>query len=283
MAIGLKARVVFSHTAGLQVVIISCNLPRATTTAANTEKRRCRCHHHQRRGRVTTTVGASTDRSPATAAVAVAPAAATSASKSASTPPPEAASSRPPSLQQPVPPFSSPEVNTPPAKQTRRRCNKVELLRGLVGEGELLLSSLSCTASPLLFSLPLPSRSHMSSTALPPLLLLAPLDLEPASPVSSPHAPPTFPASLPPALAPLSSSSSPLPPPSPSPLPPPSPSPTPQPAASTIPAAPPMSIHFPLASFKVISRLCLRNSHNISYKQCPYCYKSGGGLNYTNP
>jgi hypothetical protein len=43
-----------------------------------------------------------------------------------------------------------------------------------------------------------------------------------------------------------------------------------------------MSGHFPSASFKVICRYCFRNSHNICYKQCPDCYKAGGGMNYTD-
>jgi hypothetical protein len=43
-----------------------------------------------------------------------------------------------------------------------------------------------------------------------------------------------------------------------------------------------MSHHFPTASFKVICRYCFRNSHNICYKQCPDCYKAGGGTNYTD-
>jgi hypothetical protein len=111
----------------------------------------------------------------------------------------------------------------------------------------------------------LPSRYHTPSTALPPLLPPALLELEPASPVSGPPAPPTLPASPPLAVAPYagvvpadppSSSSSPSPPPSPFPM--------PQPADSNIPAAPPMSIHFPLASFKVICCLCFQNSHNIA-------------------
>jgi hypothetical protein len=184
MASGLKARVVFSYEAGLQVVTISRSLPRAITTAATAEKR-CRSHRHcRRRGRAAKTVGVSTDRSPATAAVAIAPNVANPAGKSASTPLPESASSTPQSPQQPVPPLSSPEVNTPPAKWTRRRRNGVELLRGLVEEGKLLLSPLSCAALPLLFSLPSPCRSHTSLTASPRLLPPALLELEPASPVS---------------------------------------------------------------------------------------------------
>ncbi len=171
-----------------------------------------------------------------------------------------------------MPPLTLSEVNTQPAKGTRRQRNELELLRGLVEEGELLLSPLSCPASPPLFSLPLPSRSHAPSTASLPLLPPALLELEPALPVSGPPAPPMLPASPPPSVVP-SAGVEPADPPSSSssPLPPPSLSPTPQPAASNIPAAPPMSIHFPLASFKVICRLCFQNSHNISYKQCPDC------------
>jgi hypothetical protein len=119
------------------------------------------------------------DRSPSTAATAP-------ASKSTPMPTPEAASPTPPSPQQPVSPLSLPEVNTPPAKRTRRQHNGVELLRGLEGEGELLLSPLSCTASLLPFLPPSSSSSHMSSTASLPLLLPAPLDLELVSSVSGP-------------------------------------------------------------------------------------------------
>jgi hypothetical protein len=51
---------------------------------------------------------------------------------------------------------------------------------------------------------------------------------------------------------------------------------------SNIPIAPPFSIHLPSAPFKVICRQCFRNSHNIAYRQCPECYKSNGGTNYTD-
>ncbi len=119
------------------------------------------------------------DRSPSTAATAP-------AGKSTPMPSSEAASPTPPSPQQPVSPLSLPEVNTPPAKRTRRRHNRVELLRGLEGEGVLLLSPLSCTASLLPFLPPSSSNSQMSLTASLPLMLPAPLDLEPVSPVSGP-------------------------------------------------------------------------------------------------
>jgi hypothetical protein len=46
------------------------------------------------------------------------------------------------------------------------------------------------------------------------------------------------------------------------------------PAVLVIPAAPPMSIHFPTACLKVLCCNCLLNSQNISYKQCPDSYKS---------
>jgi hypothetical protein len=46
--------------------------------------------------------------------------------------------------------------------------------------------------------------------------------------------------------------------------------------------APPMSDHFPSAFLKVIGCYCFRNSHNIAYRQSPHCYKTGGGMNYTD-
>jgi hypothetical protein len=186
-----------------------------------------------------------------------------------------------------VPPLSSPEIHTPPAKRSKRmRCNEVELLRGLEREGELLCSPLSCTASPLPSSPPSPPCSHMPLTAPWPLLPPAPLVLELASPPTGLPAPPSFPT-LPPLVVAPSSGAVPASPPLPlqslSPL----PMPTPQPtvagssvsAECTIPAAPPMSIHFPLAAFKVICSHCLRNINNISFRQCPDCYKIRGGMN----
>ncbi len=161
----------------------------------------------------------------------------------------------------------------------------MELLRGLEEEGELLVSPLSCTTSPSPFS---PSSSsspssHASATASSPLLLPAPLEHVPLSPPAGPPAPPELPESPPEVEAALADSLSP-------PSDPPSPSSSLQPApplqptntGSTIPTAPPMSIRFPSACFKVICRYCLCNSHNICYKQCPDCYKSGGGMNYTD-
>jgi hypothetical protein len=169
LANGLKARVVFSHAAGLQVATITCSLPTTPTIAATVNKRRRRRCRRRRRGRAVTTVDASAVRSPSTATAAP-------AEKSATTPT-QAVSSTPPSIAP-----SLPEVTMPPPKRIRRRRNKVELLRGQEGEGELLLSPLSGVASPLPF-LPLsPSSQHTPSTALPPLLSPTPVDLEPISP-----------------------------------------------------------------------------------------------------
>ncbi len=44
-------------------------------------------------------------------------------------------------------------------------------------------------------------------------------------------------------------------------------------AAPTIPVAPPMSALFPSCLFKVICRYCLRDDHDVRYRQCPNCYK----------
>ncbi len=65
-ASGLKARMVFSHSSGLQIITVSSSLPTATTTAATAGK----CRHRQRRGHAAMTVGASTDRSPSTVVAA---------------------------------------------------------------------------------------------------------------------------------------------------------------------------------------------------------------------
>jgi hypothetical protein len=51
-------------------------------------------------------------------------------------------------------------------------------------------------------------------------------------------------------------------------------------ATTTIPEAPPMSKFFPNCPFKVRCRYCLRDNHDICYRQCPSCYKKRGGTNY---
>jgi hypothetical protein len=154
----------------------------------------------------------------------------------------------------------------------------------------------------------------MLSTASPPLMPPAPLELVLASPPRDLPVLPALPESLPPAATlsaraaladpppPMPPMDLPAPPSLPESLPPvvalaeraapvhqPPPMPMPSdtgstvPAASTIPAAPPsrMSLYYPSASFKIICCYCFRNSHNISYQQCPGCYKTGGGTNYT--
>jgi hypothetical protein len=153
----------------------------AATTGRCSHCHHCRCRHRrQRRGCAATTVGASTDSPPST--VIAAPPVATPADGNASTPTPPSPLPTPPRPRQLVPP-SSPEVITLPAKRTRRQRNEVVLLQRPDGEGELLLYSLSCTASP---PLSLPLHSQTSSTASLPLLPLAPLELVPASPSLGP-------------------------------------------------------------------------------------------------
>jgi hypothetical protein len=211
LASGLKARLVFNHAAGLQVVTVSCSLPTTTTIPTTAGKRCRRCRHRQRRGRAAI-VGAVSDRSPSTATAA--PAAETTAGDNACTPTPEVAPPTPPSLQQSTSPLPSPEIITPPAKRTRRRRNKVELLCGSGDESEFLLSPLPCTPLPPSSSLSSPSRSQKSSpaspssTASPPSTASLPVSphvllyLEPVPLASGPPAPPTLPASPPPAEAP---------------------------------------------------------------------------------
>jgi hypothetical protein len=58
------------------------------------------------------------------------------------------------------------------------------------------------------------------------------------------------------------------------------PTPPPIDRTPTIPAAPPMSKYFPDCPFKVICRYCLRDDHDVRYRQCPNCYKKRGGTNY---
>ncbi len=202
----------FSHVAGLQIATVSCSL--LTTVINDATAGNHHCRRRRWRGRSATTFCANSDRplSKATAA----PAVATPADKRASPPTPEVVSQTLSIPQQLASPPPSPEAITPPAKRTRKRRNEVELLRGLGEEGELLLSPISCAASPpslspLSFSPSSPLRLQSSSSALPPPTALpslsppAPLYLEPASPTSNSPAPPasdlpappTFPA-LPP-------------------------------------------------------------------------------------
>jgi hypothetical protein len=125
LASGLKARLMFSHAAGIQSVTLSCSLPTATKMAIE-EKRRRRRRRHRGRRRAAITVGANTNPLPYTDVAATAIAAPAGCNVSAP---------------------SSPEISTPPPKRKRRRRNEVELLREPEMDGELLLSPLSCAAS----------------------------------------------------------------------------------------------------------------------------------------
>jgi hypothetical protein len=189
-------------------------------------------------------------------------------------PPPAARAETPESdaITPAMPP--SPPVVSPPAKRTRkaakRRC-EVELLRDEELEGELQLSPLSCATHS-------PSLSPPTPSTLPKNVPFHDdLQLPPSSPTlpSSPSAPPS----------PTSPSAPPMPSP-PTSSPPTSPRfqalPTPPPIdkSPTIPAAPPMSAYFPSCPFKVICRYCLRDDHDVWYRQCPNCYKKRGGTNY---
>ncbi len=175
---GLKACVVFSHAAGTQVITVTCSLPTTFATASTVVRRCRRRRRRQRRRHAATSAGDSTYGSPSTYVAASAIAA-------------------PAGRDGPMP--SSPEVTTPPAGRTLRRRNEVELLRDVDGEGDLLLSSLSCTTSPPPLSPSSPPRSQASFTAWPPLLPPAPLEHMSSSPPVCLPAPPEFPESPPPA------------------------------------------------------------------------------------
>jgi hypothetical protein len=261
LASGLKARMFFSHAAGMQIVTVTCSLPTTSATDATVVRRRRRRRRHRRRVRAATTAGNSTDGAPPTCTANSAVAA--------------------PAGDDPTPP--SPEVTTPPAKRTRKRRNEVELLRDVDGEGDLLLSPPSCLASPRSFPPSSPSRSEAfstasftaSSTLLPP----APLENVPALPPTCPPAPPELPVSPPPAeSAPADQPSQPsdsLPPPSNAPpptnepsSPPPQPSPS-MPGLPTVPAPPPRLQH---QHDWDLCHECREHYHQKSFFHCWFCH-----------
>jgi hypothetical protein len=183
MASGLKAHVVISHATGAQTITLTCNMPASSAAATSGARRRRRCRRRRRRRREATTVGACTEGSLTSTA-----ASATTATAGGSPPTPP-----------------SPEVMSPPPKRVRRRRNELELLRDAEGEGELLLSPLSCTSpsppspSPPPSSSPSPSRSLTPSSASPSRPPSTPLDHVPALPPTCPPTPPERPEPSPPA------------------------------------------------------------------------------------
>ncbi len=120
LASGLKARVVFSHAAGRQMLSVSCSFPVPAETTVAAGRRRRRHRRRRRRGRAAT-------------AAPVAPAQATPAS------PPIAVPSvvSTPQLETPM---QSPETAPPPVKKPRKRRNEAELLRDCGESNEILLS-----------------------------------------------------------------------------------------------------------------------------------------------
>jgi hypothetical protein len=291
VASGLKASLSFSHAAGVQVITITCNVPvpAATDTAAGRRRRRRRRKRRRRRAATAAREGPVPPSSSSPAAVAA-------VLTAGSTPP--ARSRTPPAP--PTPP--SPETQPPPSKRTRRRRNELELLRDSVDDNEIVLSPLSPSGPAKPPSATPPATRHVtSSTYTSPTPLAQPFNTAPPmsealSPIQALPAPPT-PPSLPDSPLQLEPAKDGGSTPSPSTLPPSAtpapPSDTPMPteptepaasnveAISTIPVAPPMSAHFPSCYFKVICRYCLRDSHDIRYKQCPGCYRKMGGNNYS--
>jgi hypothetical protein len=98
LASGLKARLVFSHAAGHQVLTVSCNFPVPAANTATAGKRRC-CHRRPRRR------GRTANVAPDAPARVTTPPIATPAAPS-------------PTLG---PHLLSPETAPPPAKRTRKR------------------------------------------------------------------------------------------------------------------------------------------------------------------
>ncbi len=235
---------------------VSCSFPVPAETSVVAGRRRRRHRRRQRRGKAATVAP-------------VAPAQATPASPSITVPPIV-------STPQLVTPMQSPETAPPPVKKSRKRRNEVELLRDCRESIEILLS-------------PPPSRG--SPPSLPPSPPTPPLPASSCQP-SQPTPPSDYPASetpelltpelVSPLLEPTEPPEMPTTPPSTAPSPPsylgmPTPATTVtslnEQAATTIPDAPPMSTFFPSCSFKVICRYCLRDDHDVRYRQCPSCYK----------
>jgi hypothetical protein len=126
LASGLKARVVFSHAAGQQILTVSCSFPVTAETSVATGRHRRRHRHRRRRGR------AATD----------APDAPARTTPSATAPPVV-------STPQPVILTQSPGTAPPPVKKPRKRRNEVELLRDYGESSEILLSPPPSRGSPL--------------------------------------------------------------------------------------------------------------------------------------
>ncbi len=186
LASGLKARLIFSHAAGHQVLTVTCNLPAPAVNlaAAGKRRRRHRRRHRrrQRRGR------------------------AAKASARVSTPPTATPAAPTPAAPSPAlgPCPLLPETAPPPAKRTRKRRNKVELLRDWDESSEFLFSPLpsrSTSPSPT----PLPANLRSQPTPPPNSPQPAPRDsptLEPVSPLLELPAPPVLPNSPPISLTP---------------------------------------------------------------------------------
>ncbi len=181
LAFGLKARLVFSHATGHQVLTVTCNLPAPSVDSATAGKR-CRRHRcRQRRGRSANVASEAPARAKTPAR--------------ATTPPPA------------TPAAPSPETAPPPAKRTRKRRNEIELLRDRVENSDFFISPPSSRGTP-------PSPTPPSPTppaAIPPSQPAptpntpppAPRDhspreppiLEPVSPILELPAPPLLPDS----------------------------------------------------------------------------------------
>jgi hypothetical protein len=111
-ASGLKARMVFSHAAGRQMLSIMCTFPALAEIADVAGKRRRHHRRRRRRGRAATAAPGLPDRAAtSTAATTAGPT-----------------------------PYQSPDSAPPPLKKLRKRRNEVELLRDCDDNSEIFIS-----------------------------------------------------------------------------------------------------------------------------------------------
>ncbi len=183
LASSLKAHVVFNHTAGCQMLTVSCSFPVPAETSTTAGRRPRRHRRRRRRGRAATSAPAA----PAWATPATAPLPVVSTLL----------------LTTPV---QSPETAPPPVKKPRKRKNEVELLRDCREDSEILLfpppSRGSLTSLPPSPPTPPPASIRLPFQPAPPSDQPSPvapelLTLKPASPLLELAVPSEMPATLP--------------------------------------------------------------------------------------
>jgi hypothetical protein len=191
-ASGLKARVVFSHTAGHQTLTLSCTFPAPAEFTAAAGKRHRRHCRRQRRGRAATAAPGDPDQATS----------------------PTAAPTDGPMPQQAIL-VQSPESPPPPLKKLRKRRNEVELLRDCNENNKMSISPppIRCSTSsppPSAAFQPSPSSQPTPPSDSPPPKTPDSPTIEPALPLLEPAIPPDLPTTAtspqPPSPAPITGS-----------------------------------------------------------------------------